>query len=336
MLTDPPTLSGLLGVEVAAVEVLGAAGLGYSLTGNRLDRVEARLADGATRRLVLKRSRPAENWIARRTDDRVGREGRLLADAAVAPIWEVYACPYLAYAAPEGAVGLLMDDLSDWLLPDRDEPLEESEEERLVDALARLHARFWDGPARAIGWAATPSHRFGIFHPGRLDDPMPVFEWARRGWPAALARLPRRLGELLTLPPERLAAHCDGLPWTLLHGDCKVANFALLAEGRVAAFDWEGLSVGPAPLELGYYLAVNAGRLVEGKEHLLQRYRARLEPALGRPLDEESWRRIEALTVLAGANLLLWQKALPLLEADPSVRARDEFEWWATALARHW
>jgi hypothetical protein len=104
----------------------------------------------------------------------------------------------------------------------------------------------------------------------------------------------------------------------------------------VAAFDWEGLSVGPAPLELGYYLAVNAGRVRGTKESLLARYRARLEEALARPLDEATWRRMEALTVLAGANLLLWQKALPLLEDDPPARARDEFEWWAAALTRHW
>src|SRR5262249_4470268 len=154
-------------------------------------------------------------------------------------------------------VGFLMADLSDWLLPDRDEPLEGAEQERLLGALARLHARFWDGPVRSLDWAAQPTDRFGIFHPLRPQEPMPVFDSARRGWPAALARLPRRIGDLLTQPPDRLAAACGALPWTLLHGDCKVANFALLPDGRVAAFDWEALAVGPAPLELGYYLAVN-------------------------------------------------------------------------------
>jgi hypothetical protein len=335
-LTAPSTLSTLLGAEVASVGMLGAAGLGYSYTGNRLERVEARLAGGGVRRLVLKRNRPAENWIARRTGDSVGRESRVLADPALAPIWELYDCPYLAYAVAGGEVGLLMTDLADGLLPDRDEPLADDEEARLVDALARLHARFWDGRADAVAGAVRPVERFGLFHPARLDETAPVFELARRGWPAALARLPARLVALLSEPPERLAEAAAGLPSTLLHGDCKVANFALLGDGRIAAFDWEAFCAGPAPLELGYYLAVNAGRLVEGKERLLARYRAALERALGRPIEPDLWRRVEALTVLAGANLLLWQKALPLLEPDPPGRARDEFEWWAAALARHW
>jgi len=335
-LTEPSTLSALLGAEVASVALLGAAGLGYSFTGNRLERVEARLAGGGLRRLVLKRGRPAENWIARRTGDRVGREIQVLADPALAPIWALYDCPYLAYAAEGGEVGLLMADLADALLPNRDEPLTDGEEARLVDTLARLHARFWDGRADAVAAAVRPAERFGLFHPARLDDPAPVFELARRGWPAALARLPARLAALLTEPPERLAEAGAGLPSTLLHGDCKVANFALLGDGRIAAFDWEGFAAGPAPLELGYYLAINAGRLAAGKERLLTRYRAALEGALGRPIEPDLWARVEALTVLAGENLLLWQKALPLLAPDPPGRARDEFEWWAEALARHW
>ena len=96
------------------------------------------------------------------------------------------------------------------------------------------------------------------------------------------------------------------------------------------------LSVGPAPLELGYYLAVNSGRIVGGKEALLARYRTVLEGGLGHRLDAPTWRRLQALTVLAGANVLLWQKALPFLEVEPPPRARDEFGWWADALAHYW
>ena len=79
-------------------------------------------------------------------------------------------------------------------------------------------------------------------------------------------------------PASVLAADCAGLPWTLLHGDAKVANFALLPGRRVAAFDWQLLGIGPATLDLGWYLAVNAGRLARPKEHVIARYRDLLDP----------------------------------------------------------
>jgi hypothetical protein len=337
-LADLAALGGLLGpVETVRRSRLEA---GASLTGNRLERIEARLAGGRTRRLVLKRIQPAESWIARRTGDAAGREARLLDEPALAPCWEVFDCPYLAYAQRAGEIGLLMDDLSADLAPVGTAPLDAASEDRLIAALAALHARFWErpghAPARALGWAVQPRQRFGLFHPDDLDEPAPVFELARRGWAEARRRLPSRQAELLGRPPAELARLGEELPWTLMHGDCKFANFAWRPDGRVAAFDWEGVAVGPAALELGYYLAINAARLPRSKEAVLASYRRRLAAALGEPVGDARWERTEALAVLAGANLLLWQKALPLLEPAPSAAAVAEWEWWLAALERWW
>ena len=48
-----------------------------------------------------------------------------------------------------------------------------------------------------------------------------------RGWELAFSRLPPHLKDLLSREASVLAADCAGLPTTLLHGDAKVANFAL-------------------------------------------------------------------------------------------------------------
>jgi hypothetical protein len=172
LLTDPAALAGLLG-PVAAVR-RSRLEAGASLTGNRLERVEARLASGATRQLVLKRIRPAESWIARRTGDAAGREARLLDEPALAPCWEVFDCPYLAYAQTAGEVGLLMDDLSDGLAPAGPASLDRASEERLVAALAVLA-----GATLLLWQKALP-----------LADPSPppaaVAEW--EWWLAALER----------------------------------------------------------------------------------------------------------------------------------------------------
>ncbi|HEY7728921.1 MAG TPA: phosphotransferase [Candidatus Eisenbacteria bacterium] len=71
------------------------------------------------------------------------------------------------------------------------------------------------------------------------------------------------------------------LPRTLLHGDAKVANFALMPDSRVAELDWALVGAGPASVDLGRYLAVNASRLARPKEEAVARYRTLLAERLG-------------------------------------------------------
>lgn len=52
-------------------------------------------------------------------------------------------------------------------------------------------------------------------------------------------------------PAFELSWLWDGLPRTLLHGDARVANFALLPGQRVTAFDWALIGAGPATIDLG-------------------------------------------------------------------------------------
>ena len=117
-----------------------------------------------------------------------------------------------------------------------------------------------------------------------------------------------------------------------MHGDAKVANFALLPGRRVAAFDWQLLGKGPATLDLGWYLAVNSGRLARPKEHVIARYRDLLESRLTRPLSNLLWERMVSVGVMSGALMLLWAKALSLEESG-SPQAAEEWNWWVTQLS---
>ncbi len=245
------------------------------------------------------------NWVARRSGDAVGREAALLAEPALTGVWEVLGCPYRAFASHGGDAGLLMDDLSDHLLPDIDEPIAVADEDALLSALAALHARYWESDVLRLPWLAAPAVRFALLGPmasteeARRPSPDAFFDDVRRGWEMAFSRLPPHVKDLLSRPASVLAADCAGLPWTLLHGDAKVANFALLPGRRVAAFDWQLLGVGPATLDLGWYLAVNAGRLARPKEHVIARYRDLLESHLTRPLSNLLWERMVSVGVLS-------------------------------------
>jgi hypothetical protein len=292
---------------------------------------------GERRSFVLKRTRPDADWTARRTQDVRGRESLLLKESALAAVWDVFACPYLAFAIESGEVGLLLCDLSADLLPDVRAPLSESQESALLDALARLHARFW-GRAPAIDWLVRPAQYCDMLAPCVATDPqvLVVLSSALRdtvpqGWASALARLPAEAARCLTCSGLEWEQRWADLPWTLFHGDAKVANFALLADGRVAAFDWAVAGTGPCGIDVGWYLAVNASRLTHSKETIILRYRKLLEAALGNSLPDRTWRHLESSAIVCGARMLLWSKALALDHGRPG--AQEEWNWWVGRLA---
>jgi len=337
-LSDPDALAAVVG-PVASIERSPLVTLGYTYTGNTLERLDLRLASGVHQTLVLKRTATMLNWVAWRSGDAVNREAALLAEPTLNGVWEVLECPYRAFAEARGDAGLLMDDLSDHLLSDINEPIAVADEDTLLSALAALHARYWESDVLRLPWLAAPVVRFALLGPmasteeARRSSPDVFFDDVRRGWEMAFSRLPPHVKDLLSRPASVLAADCAGLPSTLLHGDAKVANFALLPGRRVAAFDWQLLGAGPATLDLGWYLAVNAGRLARPKEHVIARYRDLLESHLTRPLSNLLWERMVSVGVLCGALMLLWAKALSLEESG-SPHAAEEWNWWVTQL-RH-
>jgi len=334
-LLDPKALDKVLG-DVEGLRRVPLQTHGYS--GSVHERWEVERRGGGRLNLVLKRTRPAEDWTAYRTGDAVGRETILLSTPELAGVWEVFRCPYRAYAAQDGEAALLMDDLSEHLFPDVDQPIAELHEELLLDTLASLHAKYWNSEALRLPWLVAPAKLFAVLGPHSADEEVlrphsfALFDSVREGWRSAFASLPTAVVGLLSRPAELLAKKCDGLPWTLLHGDAKVANFAVLPSGKCAAFDWEWIGAGPATLDLGWYLAVNGGRLARPKEAVIARYRALLESKLGVALSAQVWEQMLSVGLLCGALMLLWSKALAL--ESGSEGAAREYQWWVGQLHR--
>jgi hypothetical protein len=332
-LAEPGTLAQVLG-PVAEVSATPLATPGFS--GSTHTRLAVRLGDGTTRHLVLKRTRVADDWLSARTGDRIGREAQVLGEPALAGVWSAFASPYLAWSAADGLVALLMEDLSPHLLPDVREPIAEAHEERLLAAAAAMHARFWDSPALDRPWLARPEQLLGLLNATTLERlaadgfPHPVVGRAHQGWRVVFARLPARAAELLREPPAAIAERGAGLPRTLTHGDLKVANFAWLPDGRIAAFDWAVSGACPVAMELAWHLAVNATRLPGTKEQSIVRYRRLLEASLGRTPGDAFWKQTVDFAVLAGAAMMLWSKALAL--ESGGTRAREEWDWWVDRL----
>ena len=340
LLTDPAALSSILGpITSFDREALpGASSSGYS--SSRHEIFTAGLRDGTKLKLRLKRTHLGDDWLARLSrEEPPGREASLLGESALLPVWEAFARAHLAYAVEGSEVGLLMEDHSDCLLPDVKEPIQTPQEEAFLRALASLHARFWSSPALTLPWLSRPEWSLDVLGPHQAADeaallgaPQSIREGVPRGWRDALSLLPADVASKLTQPGERLWQEWSDLPKTLIHGDTKIANFAFLPEGRVAAFDLTRLGAAPATLDMGWYLAVNSTRLARGKDELLARYRELLEKKLGRTLDQALWERMTDAAIVSGARMMLWSKALALREGTRF--RKDDWAWWVERLSR--
>jgi len=334
-LSHRESLEPILG-PISAIDSESLGTVGFSGSSHRRLRVELR--SGGRRSLILKHVYLDRDWSARRTGDTLGREAALLGEPRLRGIWEAFRRPYLAYAMQDGEIGLLMGDLSPNLLPDVDTPITPDEENRLLAALAAMHARYWDTRVPHLPWLASPAQLLRILGPQAGaeemsgENPHPMFDLVVRGWTLALDSLPASLVELVKRPPELLARECEGLPNTIIHGDAKVANFALFADETVAAFDWALIGAAPCTFDLGWYLAVNSGRLARPKEEVVERYHTLLLEGLGEALRDELWERLMRVGILHGALMLLWMKALAAESGEQ--REIAEWDWWADQLER--
>jgi hypothetical protein len=336
--TDLTTQTGLAAVvgpiDRVTVEPLRTTGF----SGSRHDRIRVALADGRDEAFVLKRTDPAVDWICVLYGALRARELALLESAELDGVWSVLACPYVAFTESDrGEASLLMRDLTSALLPDVRAPLSRGDEDLLLRSLARLHALFWARP-RPASWLASSGTYCSLLSAGRPGGPdvehlLPasLHSTILTGWREVFRRVPPGVAHLLRRPVHELEREWTDLPHTIVHGDAKVANFAILPEGRVAAFDWALVGWAPPSIDVGWYLAVNASRLADGPDAALATYRTFLEGELGRSVVRDEWRRLEGCAVVVGAHMLLWSKANAL--ANEREGARAEWSWWMERLS---
>ena len=337
-LLDPSGLADILEVDgPVVIEPLQTPG--YSGSTFHRVRVRGAGADGPEPTFIVKETVLADDWFSGRTGDAVGREAAVLLAPELADLHRIFTLPYRAVAVEPGRTALLMDDLSDRLLPDERAPLDPGAEALVLDTLARLHARFWRSPALgAVDALQGPADFLHVMGPRGHGGPAPggssrgVDRAVRDGWQVALGLLPEPVRDALARPAERIAAGWADLPETLLHGDTKVANFAVLPGKRLAAFDFAFAGRGPCTFDVGWYVAVNASRLSASKEETLARYRDRLQAHLGRAVPDRLWTTLEEAGVVCGALMLLWSKGAAVAAGRKGADA--EWGWWQDRLER--
>jgi len=333
-LTNPQWLKTIYG-PLKEINTKPFITTGFS--GAVLQKIELIAADNTTHHLILKQTNLKTDWISQRTHDTVGREAAWLNEECLRRTWNIIHCPYIAFAKENDLTGLLMEDLSAHLFPDNREPIDIDSENIIIDTMAALHAQFWDSDdIKQLTWLTRPRDYLDILRPGDhaqdsyCPPPEPLRTNLSEGWRIAFELLSINTMNYLTQPIEEILSSWTNLPVTLLHGDMKIANMALSPGGKLSLFDWPMIGCAPCGIELGWYLAVNATRLARRKEEFIHAYRSSLECNLQEAIDDKSWKEIVKLSIVSGAMMMLWNKALKWKSGKESDRA--EWEWWSKSL----
>ena len=320
------------------------------------------LVDMYGRRYVLKRTSLAHDWIARSTKDDELREGWLAARPQGALAWIPRAAiAYLGAAADGEGVAILMPDLSieliSWERPGHDPAIDLRVLDRVLGAVARLHAHPWsrilEGVAERDGEPPPPwcpvTERLTLLTPPSAaryaSEGDSVGNRFLAGWEAFERRAPsgaRDLIDRLGVNPAPLVAALERLPSVGLHGDLKLANIALLPDDQVAFIDWQMTMRAPVAVDMGWFLVSNSGSLPVAPDEVMRAYRDALEWDSGRwgyadePHDfggiVRDWDLQLDLAWIVGLLLRGWRKGLDA-EAGATlgsgVSAADDLAWWS-------
>jgi thiamine kinase-like enzyme len=335
-LTNPGLLGAITG-PVISIDKIQISATGYS--GSVIERIEILLESGMKRNFILKCTSVKTDWLSQRANDQTGRESELLNEDRLSGIWKSIECPYIAFAKGNGQTALLMDDVSDYLFPDLRESIDIKSEDIILDALTSLHADFWESvEIKEMQWLTTPYNYLEVFAPGDHESdlyappPEKIGNGIKTGWEMAFQILPIGIKNILIKPSKEIFETWKELPATLLHGDAKIGNMAIMPSGKLLMFDWTYIGRGPCGIELGWYLAVNSTRLARTKEDFIRRYRSYLEMKLKFSINEKTWLSMVDLAIVTGARMMLWSKALGYHSGTR--RGKDEWEWWVSNLER--
>ncbi len=339
MLT-PESLSTLTGQPVTSVCRLPLQA-DYAKSGSHLLIVETNNGQGP--RYILKRIARAWDWQMRATDDRFCRSVRLWQHGFFDRLPPEIEHGVVACALDGQGWAILMRNVEAALVPYA--PFSRVDNETFLDAMAALHATFFEMPELtdpAIGLCSL-CNVYTLFSPQtghrEAGGPDEIPQRVLAGWDLVQTLVEPDVADILQALLENPQPLCEALgryPQTLLHGDWRHANQGLLRNGRttqVILLDWQLATVGPPAVELARYLGTNSALLPVSKEEAIACYRQRLSHHLGTRFDERWWQAQLELGLLGGFVQDAWAIALKATRWHITAGQRDhwlaDLQWWS-------
>jgi len=205
-------------------------------------------------------------------------EHRFYRDLAAHVGLRIPACLFTAADPDTGRYVVLLEDLASLTRVDQLDGLDLARTERTIDALAAMHARWWNNPQLPlVDWL-----------PVGLGEPLRVFgQLMELAWPQFVDATADVLTDADRYVAERFVAGFDAIvdftldaDWTLIHRDFRVDNMFFDGLDPVV-FDWSTVGRGGAFYDVAYFLAGGL-EIADRRLHwdrLLSRYVARLDEA---------------------------------------------------------
>jgi Ecdysteroid kinase-like family len=161
-----------------------------------------------------------------------------------------------SFDADSGDFVLLLEDIADRRCADQTVGCDATDAETAIEALARMHAHWWDSDFAPIPWVKS-----------YVDAPYPqvIAALFKNAWPTATELLAehmapsiREFGERFPDLVDWFLAAASRPPVTLCHGDYRLDNlFFAAADGHAAVtvVDWQICFRGNAGYDLGYFVS---------------------------------------------------------------------------------
>jgi len=297
----PSSLSQLLGTPVVSVAVAPLESNGWSA--NELSYVQA-----SEHKLVLKRL-STDDWLTR-----VSKDDQFRSMA----VWRTGLLDRLEPGLQHGIVAgsrdgtrdaLLMRDVSAGLSPGVPSltPVEARDRrtERILQALAVTHARFWgddtlEDPVYELADVETLLTMVWPVSWPLIEGRPDVLAVVQQGWQALLDLVDpdvRATIEQVMANPGPLIDALAAEPATLLHGDYRLDNLAVMRDESVVAFDWQFAARGPGVMDLAWL--VSSRGVFEYRGWAFDCYRDALLEARDGDLDVVRWDRAVAIANFA-------------------------------------
>jgi hypothetical protein len=184
--------------------------------------------------------------------------------------------PQCFFIGDGDATPLLLQDLAGERMGDQMQGMTIADAEATLDALADLHAAFWESAALAEPWLASPST--GIFA-------AMITQLVSSGAVALAERFAGRADErvlaaVVTRAPQwgEIMARISEGPQTLVHNDVRLDNLFFASDGTPCFIDWQVLARTRGTQDVGNLLAgsMDSDDLTAQWARLLRRYHDRL------------------------------------------------------------
>ncbi len=299
--------------------------------------------------LVVKRMSMEWDWLMCNTDDVLGRSVTVWQHGVLDRMPPEIDTTVIACASDGAGQAILMHNVTESLLPNHTR-LSESDNAAILDAIAGLHATFWEDatlqdPALGLCSLANFITHTSPEKSRRLLGRLPNTEIVNmmiEGWRQVPSFVEPDVADVLLAfvqEPSRLTTALAVYPHTLVHGDLRVANIGVVPgqSSRVIFLDMARLTFTTPAIDLAYYLVTSFDVLPIPPEAVIDLYKKCLAQRLGARFDEAWWQPQLELCLLAGSLPIMCFMAWFAARSDDAndrAETQSEFNWWSEQIRR--